>query len=136
MTTPAATHEVQSLIDDLHTKYASLDEGEVATYIPELAKADPDRFGISLVTAEGRVFEAGDCDSPFTIQSVSKPFTFGIALEELGHEHVSKFVGVEPSGDAFNSIELQAGTNRPFNPMTTAYPMRRLIGSPSAKRDS
>jgi glutaminase len=117
MTTPAATHEVQSLIDDLHAKYASLDEGEVATYIPELAKADPDRFGISLVTAEGRVFEAGDCDSPFTIQSVSKPFTFGIALEELGHEHVSKFVGVEPSGDAFNSIELQAGTNRPFNPM-------------------
>ena len=50
MTTPAATHEVQSLIDDLHTKYASLDEGQVATYIPELAKADPDRFGVSLVT--------------------------------------------------------------------------------------
>jgi len=120
MTTPAATHEVQSLIDDLHVTYASLDEGEVATYIPELAKANPDTFGVSLVTAEGRIFEAGDCDHQFTIQSVSKPFTFGIALEELGHEHVSRYVGVEPSGDAFNSIELQPGTNRPFNPMVNS----------------
>jgi glutaminase len=120
MTTPAATHEVQLLIDDLYTKYASLDEGEVATYIPELAKADPDRFGVSLVTADGRIFEAGDCDHRFTIQSVSKPFTFGIALEELGHEKVSSYVGVEPSGDTFNSIELQPGTNRPFNPMVNS----------------
>jgi len=120
MTTPAATHEVQSLIDDLHATYASLAEGDVATYIPELARANPDKFGVSLVTAEGRIFEAGDCDQQFTIQSVSKPFTSGIALEELGHEHVSRYVGVEPSGDAFNSIELQSGTNRPFNPMVNS----------------
>ena len=120
MTTPAATHEVQSLIDDLHGTYASLDDCEVATYIPQLAKANPHTFGVSLVTAEGRIFEAGDCDHQFTIQSVSKPFTFGIALEELDHEHVSRYVGVEPSGDAFNSIELQPGTNRPFNPMVNS----------------
>jgi glutaminase len=120
MTTPAATHEVQSLVDDLHARYLSIDEGEVATYIPELAKADPGKFGVSVVTADGRVFEAGDCEHRFTIQSVSKPFTFGIALEELGHEEVSAYVGVEPSGDTFNSIELEPGTNRPFNPMVNS----------------
>jgi glutaminase len=120
MTTGAAIHEVQSLIDDLHAQYRALDEGDVATYIPELANADPGKFGVAVVTADGRVFETGDCDQPFTIQSVSKPFTFGMALETLGHSKVTTYVGVEPSGDAFNSIELQPGTNRPFNPMVNS----------------
>jgi glutaminase len=120
MTIGAITHEVQLLVDQLHTQYTSLREGDVATYIPELAKADPDKFGVSVVTADGRIFEAGDCDQLFTIQSVSKPFTFGMALEKLGHSTVTAFVGVEPSGDAFNSIELQPGTNRPFNPMVNS----------------
>jgi glutaminase len=120
MTPPTATHEVQSIVNGLYEQYIVLLEGEVATYIPELAKADPDKFGVSVVSTEGRVFEAGDCEQPFTIQSVSKPFTFGIALEELGHSKVSEYVGVEPSGDAFNSIELQTGTNRPFNPMVNS----------------
>ena len=72
--------ELQALVDDVHAKYAPLDEGAVATYIPELAKADPDAFGVCVATAEGQVFEAGDCDRSFTIQSISKPFTFGMAL--------------------------------------------------------
>jgi glutaminase len=120
MTPPATTHEVQSLLDDLYLEYAPLSDGEVATYIPELAKADPDKFGVSVVTTDGRIFEAGDCDHRFTIQSVSKPFAFGLALEELGPDNVSSCVGVEPSGDAFNSIELQPGSNRPFNPMVNS----------------
>jgi len=120
MTPSSAAHEVQSIVDGLHAHYSSLNEGEVATYIPELAKVDPAKFGVSVVTTEGRVFEAGDCEQPFTIQSVSKPFTFGMALEELGHPKVSSYVGVEPSGDAFNSIELQSGTNKPFNPMVNS----------------
>ena len=66
------------------------------------------------------MFAAGDCDRPFTIQSISKPFTFGMAIDELGQERVLQRVGVEPSGDAFNSIELQPGSNRPFNPMVNA----------------
>ena len=111
------THELQAIIDHLHEKYLPLRSGEVATYIPELQKADPEEFGICLVTTDGQVFAAGDCDRPFTIQSISKPFTFGMAVEELGHEKVYERVGVEPSGDAFNSIELQNGTNRPYNPM-------------------
>jgi glutaminase len=113
----ARDHELQALIWQMHEKYAMHVAGEVATYIPELGKADPDAFGLCLVTADGRVFQAGDCDRPFTIQSISKPFTYGMALEEFGHAKVFEHVGVEPSGDAFNSIELHAGTNRPYNPM-------------------
>jgi glutaminase len=118
--TTAPQHEIQMLVDSLYAKYQPLCDGEVATYIPELSKADPDVFGVSLVTADGRTFESGDCDREFTIQSISKPFTFGMAVEEFGHDEVLKFVGVEPSGDPFNSIELQTGTNRPHNPMINA----------------
>src|SRR5262245_18409760 len=114
------THELQRAIEDLYTRYRSTSHGQVATYIPELGKANPDHFGISIVTADGAVYETGDCDRAFTIQSISKPFTFGIALEEFGEEEVTRRVSVEPSGDAFNSIELQTGTNRPHNPMVNA----------------
>ena len=113
----APPHELQTLIDTLHGKYKADDTGQVATYIPELGKANPAHFGICLITADGRVFEAGECDQPFTIQSISKPFAFGLAVEELGAEEVLQRVSVEPSGDAFNSIHLQTGSNRPFNPM-------------------
>jgi glutaminase len=111
---------LQELIEELHGKYAPRTDGEVATYIPELGKADPEDFGICVVTSDGRVFETGDSDRLFTIQSISKPFTYGMALEAHGQEKVSCHVGVEPSGDAFNSIELEKGTNRPFNPMINA----------------
>ena len=113
-------HELQMAIEDLHRRYRSLSDGAVATYIPELGKARADDFGISIVTVEGQVFETGDCSRGFTIQSISKPFTFGLALEQFGHEKVTRHVGVEPSGDAFNAIELQNGTNRPFNPMVNS----------------
>jgi len=113
-------HELQSLIDNLHVEYKSLTEGNVATYIPELGRANPEHFGVCVVTADGRVFEAGDCDQPFTIQSISKPLTYGMALEEFGQDRVRQHVDVEPSGDAFNSIELQNGTNRPHNPMVNS----------------
>jgi len=111
---------MQLLVDRVHAKYQPLADGDVATYIPELSKANPDDFGVCLVTSDGRVFAAGDCDRPFTIQSISKPFTFGMAIDEFGQERVLQRVGVEPSGDAFNSIELQPGSNRPFNPMVNA----------------
>ena len=110
-------HELQIAIEELHDKYQSLTEGQVATYIPELGKADPEHFAVCLATATGRVFEVGDCERPFTIQSISKPFTFGMAIEEFGHAKVARHVGVEPSGDAFNAINLQQGSNRPHNPM-------------------
>ena len=81
-------HPLASYLADLHAKHAACDEGEVATYIPELAKADPDWFGIAVATTDGHVYEVGDTRQPFTIQSISKPFIYGLALEDRGREHV------------------------------------------------
>ncbi len=113
-------HKINQLLQKIHTRYANVDEGEVASYIPELSKADPDHFGICMVSVDGRVFQVGNVETLFTIQSISKPFTYGMALEAFGQERVSRHVSVEPSGDSFNSIVLERQTNRPFNPMVNA----------------
>src|SRR5664279_3635542 len=102
-----------------HTDFAAETGGSVADYIPELGKADPDHFGISLATLDGHVYEVGDTRVPFTIQSMSKPFAFALALDALGAARVESAIGVEPSGDPFNSIRLNAD-NHPFNPMVNA----------------
>ncbi len=93
--------------------------GALADYIPELTKADPAHFGIAVATMDGYVYEIGDSAVPFTIQSISKAFVFALALEVLGAERVEAAIGVEPSGDAFNSIRLRPD-NRPFNPMVNS----------------
>lgn len=105
---------------ELHEKYKQINEGTVANYIPELAVAKPEWFGICVVTNEGQVFEVGDCDQLFTIQSISKAFVFGLALEDHGRDYVNSKVSVEPTGEAFNSIVLDEVTNRPYNPMVNA----------------
>ncbi len=94
--------------------------GDVANYIPELATVDPDKFGIALATIDGRLWSCGDSELEFTIQSISKAFSFCLALELLGRDEVFKHVGVEPSGDAFNAIIFDSQTQRPFNPMVNA----------------
>jgi glutaminase len=111
---------VLDYLEQLHREFASVSDGKVATYIPELAKANPDWFGICLVTANGTAYEVGDSRQPFTIQSISKPFVYGLALEDHGRQHVVSKVGMEPTGDAFNSISLEPGTGRPRNPMINA----------------
>jgi glutaminase len=102
-----------------HADYLPETSGAVADYIPELGKADPAHFGISLATLDGHVYEVGDTKVPFTIQSMSKPFVFALALDTLGAARVESVIGVEPSGDPFNSIRLNA-ENHPFNPMVNA----------------
>jgi glutaminase len=92
----------------------------VADYIPELGRADPELFGIAVATADGAVHAAGDAEHPFTIQSISKALVFGMALEHHGLDGVLARVGVEPTGDAFNSIEVDERSGRPFNPMVNA----------------
>ncbi|HEY6531699.1 MAG TPA: glutaminase A [Acidimicrobiales bacterium] len=94
--------------------------GAVADYIPELAKGDPDRFGIAVATVDGHVYATGDAEDLFTIQSISKPFVYGMALTDRGPDDVLRHVGVEPSGDAFNSIVMDEVNNRPLNPMVNA----------------
>jgi len=114
------TSPIQDFLEELHRECAAVNDGQMATYIPELAKANPDWFGICLVTANGAVYEVGDTRQEFTIQSISKPFVYGLALEDNGREAALQKVGVEPTGDAFNSISLDPGTGRPRNPMINA----------------
>src|SRR3954468_6296012 len=102
-----------------HADFLQETGGTVADYIPELGKADPAHFGISLAPLDGHVYEVGDTQIPFTIQSMSKPFVFALALDTLGAARVESVIGVEPSGDPFNSIRLNA-ENHPFNAMVNA----------------
>src|SRR4030088_2518595 len=106
-------------LDRCHADFSAEIGGAVADYIPELGKADPAHFGVSLATLDGHVYEVGDTRIPFTIQSMSKPFVFALALDTLGAARVESAIGVEPSGDPFNSIRLNAD-NHPFNAMVNA----------------
>lgn len=113
--------QLQAFLEKLHQTYFAIDEGQVAAYIPELSKANPDWFGISVVTTDGQVFNVGDTAQNFTIQSISKVFSYGLALEDHGREILLEKVGVEPTGDPFNSIiRLDEGSHRPYNPMINA----------------
>lgn len=96
------------------------DAGDVASYIPELAHADPDRLAIAVATLDGDVYAAGDADVEFTIQSISKPFSYALAIEDRGLASVLEKIDVEPSGDAFNEFSLDPETGRPRNPMINA----------------
>jgi glutaminase len=116
----AAAAPLREVLREIHARHARNDEGKVADYIPELAKADRRWFGLAICTLDGQVFEFGDCQQVFTIQSISKPFVYGLALEDHGLEHVLSKVGVEPTGEAFNAIVLDEQSNRPFNPMVNA----------------
>jgi glutaminase len=111
---------IQEYLKTLHSRYATVMDGHVADYIPELSKADPRHFGICIATRDGHVYEVGDTRQSFTIQSVSKALAYGLALEDRGEEHVLARIGVEPSGEAFNAISLKEGTGAPFNPMINA----------------
>jgi glutaminase len=117
---PATTSPIQRYLERVHAAFLPERGGAVADYIPELARADPDAFGICIASADGHVYEVGDTRVPFTIQSMSKPFTYGLALEDRGLAAVLEKVGVEPSGDAFNEISLAPGSGRPLNPMINA----------------
>ena len=115
-----ATAPLRDTLGQLHARLASNRSGTVANYIPELGKASPDWFAICVVGIDGQVVEVGDYQQLFSIQSISKPFVFGMALEDHGREEVLAKVSVEPTGEAFNSIVLDEATNRPFNPMVNA----------------
>jgi glutaminase len=116
---------VQSYLEDLHIRLAQDDSGVIADYIPELALADRSSFGIALATVDAAIYEVGDTRLAFTIQSISKPLTFAMALESRG-EMVRERVGVEPTGEAFNAIDLD-----PLNPLVNAGAIltRSLLGA-------
>lgn len=95
-------------------------EGNVATYIPELSKMDTNLLGATIVTVDGNRHHAGDWQKEFTIQSISKTISLIFALEHLGPELVFSKVGMEASGDPFNSIVKLETKKYPANPFINA----------------
>jgi glutaminase len=111
---------VQDYLDRLVDQIRPLDDGTNYQAVPSAAAMDPMLFGLALTTIDGHCYASGDAEHQFSIQSISKAFTYAMALEDLGPEKVHEKIDVEPSGDPFNEISLQAGTGRPDNPMINA----------------
>ncbi|MGD7707506.1 glutaminase [Microlunatus sp. Y2014] len=128
---------IPDYLADVMTACAPDEGGQVADYIPELAAVDPDQFALCLTTVDGAIHEAGDSGAHFTIQSISKPFVYALAIQELGLDAVLAKVDVEPSGEAFNELSLEEGSGRPLNPMINAGAIvtHTLAGPPADRFD-
>ncbi len=119
---------VGARLDELHRRHLSVADEEVANYYdavrgyypPEQRGPERVPFGLCLTTVGGQTYHAGDWEVPFALQSISKVFVHGLALADHGRAEVLRRVGVEPSGDAFNSLVFDEHNNRPFNPMVNA----------------
>ena len=113
-------------LDNMFDEAKKVTSGELASYIPPLANVDPEQFGVAIVTTDGQIYQKGDSEVDFSIQSMCKPFNYCFAMEKLGLEKVHQHVGQEPSGRQFDDLTLLAKTavgqlNRiPFNPMVNA----------------
>lgn len=113
--------DVAQLVTDAYERYRTTADGTVADYIPVLAKASPDLFGISVVGARGRSFEIGDVDTRFSIQSVSKPFVFALVCEAVGYESARQHLGVNSTGFPFDSLmAVELNPHRTMNPLVNA----------------
>ena len=119
-TEPPSFDPIGDLLARIHAEFGDDDQGDVADYIPQLSDADPSMFGLALAGVSGSVYGAGESTTPFSIQSISKPFVYALALADAGPDEVLARVGVEPSGEAFNAISLEPTTGRPDNPLINA----------------
>ena len=127
---------IPSYLDEVLQSVAADRTGMLANYIPELAEVDPERLGASIAMVDGELYASGDTDSLFTIQSISKPFVYALALADRGFEKVLDKVGVEPSGEPFNEISLEDSSGRPLNPMINAGAIttHSLVGTETMNR--
>ncbi|OBI74846.1 glutaminase A [Mycolicibacterium fortuitum] len=126
---------VQHYLDRIRAEQIELRDGALASYIPELSTVDPESFGLSLSTSDGYVYESGDTAVEFTIQSISKPFTYALALDLIGQDAVDAKIGVEPSGEAFNEISVDNVTKTPKNAMINAGAIAAVSLVPGAGSD-
>ena len=126
---------VQRYLDQLVAEFAPVTDGVLADYIPELTEVDPTGFGLALSSSDGFIYESGDARKLFTIQAISKPFTYALALDQVGQEVVDAKIGVEPSGDAFNEISVDERTKTPKNAMINAGAIAAVSLVPGASPD-
>lgn len=120
MSTAGTNEDIQQILQSIYDSHKDNQDGALADYIPELTKVNPNDFGIAIATVDGQIYTAGDADTPFTIQSCSKPLTYGLAQELCGIRKVEKHVGTEPTGRLFNALVIEEENNRPHNPMVNA----------------
>ena len=128
LVTPVPSEQVDERLAEVHRRHAEPGGDEVeSVYVGGRGMVDPseardqvERFGICLVRVDGDVHGVGDFELPFPLHSISKVFTYGLALEDHGRDRVLERVGVKPSGDAFNALEFDQRNNRPHNPMVNA----------------
>lgn len=113
-------HPMLARLQRVHADLAKTKPGTITSSVPAIANADPDKLGLAMCTNDGAVHEVGDTRDTFTIQSVVKPFVYALALADSGPDEVMAHVGVEPTGEPFNALVLEAETGRPPNPMVNA----------------
>ena len=125
---------ISSYLDTILDEVRYKDAGANADYIPELADKNPNALGAAMCTTSGHIYSAGDAEVEFSIQSISKPFVYAMAVQEHGIDVVSEIVGMEPSGEAFNELSLDREGHRPVNPMINAgaIAVTQLIGGTEA----
>jgi len=120
----AADHtpdELQRVVNEAHARYEDLKEGKNADYIPILTTVPSDLFGVVIATRDGKIYAAGDVNYKFSIQSVSKPFTAALVMQQQGPAAVKEKIGVEPTGLPFNSkIAIELYEERSANPSVNA----------------
>ncbi len=115
---------VQNVMEEAYEQFLGDDSGAPADYIPELARVEPDLFGISIVTVDGRLFHVGNTDHMFSIQSISKVFTLAMVMEELGEQAILDKLGAEPTGMPFNSVlAIEFQKSKVGNPLVNAGAM-------------
>ena len=128
MPLPQVSQQIGQRLEELYRRHLPTGDDDVTRYYvsgqgfrpPEPRGSRRDQFGVSLALADGSVCQAGDWDVPFALQSISKVFAYGLALADNGRERLLRRVGVEPSGNAFNSLVFDEHNKRPFNPMVNA----------------
>jgi glutaminase len=129
--------EIRRLVSEAYELFLGEDGGEVADYIPVLAKASPDLFGIAVVGPWGRSFETGDVAARFSIQSVAKPFVFALVCDTLGYEEARLRLGVNSTGFPFNSLmAVELNAERTMNPLVNAGAIATVSLAPGATADA
>lgn len=115
---PLSPEKIKAALDEAYTKFKDVKDGKNADYIKELARVDPNIFGIALVTTDGQVYTMGDITSMVSIQSVSKVFTLAQVIEQQGHQAVQDKIGVDATGEVFNSIvAVERMRGKEINPL-------------------
>ncbi len=115
---------IRKVLQDAHAKFASVNDGDNASYIPYLANVPSSLFGLAVTTVDGQVFEAGDTRYEFAIESISKAFTLALVMEQIGPDEVRAKIGADPTGMPFNSVEaIELHGGKPLTPLVNAGAM-------------